>query len=191
MKRFTLLACALVSLAACSRSSPSSTVIPVTCDSRYWDGEVSVCVPQGWHALEPEAFRDHGLPQEVIAAFQANSAVSGQYPSMTVTRERLTTAVTPSAYSKATMETVRSLSGYKEIDVRDVTIEDLGVDLHLFSARSSPDQPKQKFYQVSTVKGQNGYSFTAAGPLSVDDAVEKRLLFIIEHVGFHSEDAVD
>ncbi len=128
-----------------------------------------------------ETLDERGLPAEVIAAFQAEKAVSGQFPTVTVTEEKLTQDADSAAYSKASIRAVSTLPGYKLIDSRSVTIDGNAVDMHVFSAQPLPEEPERRFYQVSVVgKNRTGYTFTALTPLSIGSGLENEVTTIVK-----------
>ncbi len=173
-KLFAPLALALL-LAACGGSSAS------TCTQSYWDGTIGTCLPDGWHIAEDAELEERGIPQEVFVAFQSDEPFSGQYPTVTVTRESIDKDVTSEDYSEANMEAVKSLPGYEEIDSKQVTIDGSKVHVHVFGAQPRPEDPKTRFYQVSIAADGNGYSFTGAVPLGVEDTVENQILLILQN----------
>lgn len=176
MKKLASVLLPLVFLAACGGSGTEATA----CDQSYWDGSVGTCLPKDWHVAESDDLEAR-VPQEVFAAFQADKAFSGQYPTVTVTRETLREEVEPEAYSEASVASVQNLPAYEKIDDRQITIDAHKVRLHIFSAQPRPEDPKARFYQVSISKGTAGYTYTAAAPLGVSDDIEDQLLLILEH----------
>ena len=174
----------LLVLSACGGGGDNENTSTPPCSSPYWDGTVGTCLPQGWHVVDRDILRERGLPAEVIAAFQADQAVSGQFPTITVTRELLSKDMTAAEYSEASIQSVGTLPGYSSIDTRSLTVDGQQVALHIFSAQLQESQPKQWFYQVSAVSGKNGYTYTAALPLSVEDSLEQRVLLILQNVTF-------
>lgn len=173
---------ALLVLAACGGTA--STV----CDRGYWDGTVGTCVPEGWQVLDRAALDAKGMPPEVLVAFQSEKPVSGQFVTMTVTREALSQPMTSADYSDASIASVAGLPGYDEQDRQSATIDGEDVDIHIFLAQPSPDQPESRFYQVSAVSGSVGYTFTAATPVSVPDATESQVLSMLKSVTFVQQD---
>lgn len=173
-------------LAACGGSGSAD----VACEQAYWDETVGTCLPPEWVVVERDAMDARGVPAEVIAAFQSETPFSGQYPTVTVTRETLPEEVASGDYSDASMESVRNLPGYEELDTRKVTIDNEDVSLHIFSAQPRPEDPKARFYQVSFSGGKAGYTFTAAVPLAITDETEEEILLIMENATLRApEDA--
>lgn len=175
MKRSTLLVLPLL-LAACGGGSDTAT-----CDQAYWDGTIGTCLPDAWIVVERDALDARGVPAEVITAFQSEKPFSGQYPTVTVTRETLQRDVESAEYSDASMTSVLNLPGYEELDTKTVEIDGEDVTLHIFSAQPRPEDPKARFYQVSFVGGKAGYTFTAAVPLAITDTTEDEILLIMEN----------
>ena len=170
----TLGLCAL--LVACGGGGASTA-----CVSEYWDGSIGTCLPEDWKVVEKSALEQRGVPPEVVVAFQAEQPVSGQFPTVTVTREALTEEIEPTQYSELSVQSVRGIPQYEEIDDREITIDDETVHLHIFSAQPREEEPKAKFYQVSVALGTTGYSYTAALPLGVEDDLEDQVLLILEN----------
>lgn len=180
MKRSTLTFLALsLFLTACGGTTSS-----VSCAQQYWDGTIGTCLPDGWHVLDRANLDLRGAPGEVTVGFQADNPIAGQYTVITVTREALNDAMTASEYSDASIASVKTLPAYAEIDTQKVTIDKDNILLHVFSAQPKSDEPKTRFYQMSTVAGTAGYSFTAATPLTVDKTVESQILLILKSVTF-------
>lgn len=174
-RRFLTVSAVFLFLAACGGSSA------VECAQSYWDGEVGTCLPSGWHVLDRANLDDRGVPEEAVVAFQTDESISGQYLTVVVTREDLPTEVESSDYSEAGAASVTTLPGYARIDERSVTIDGSKHVLHVFTAQPSPEQPVARFYQLSLAKGREGYTFTAATPVSIDDSAEERIAAILEN----------
>ncbi|MDO8649058.1 MAG: hypothetical protein Q7R81_04730 [Candidatus Peregrinibacteria bacterium] len=166
-------------LAACGGSSAE-----VACDQQYWDGTVGTCLPQGWSVIDRATLVERGLPQEVTVGFQAATAVSGQFPTVAVTTETLADPIDAAAYSEASIRSVTVLPKYTLVDTRPVTVEGQEVQIHIFTAQPVAEEPERRFHQVSTVHGNNGYTFTALTPVSVDSDLEEQVLLILEHMTF-------
>ncbi len=150
------------------------------CQGQYWGGAVGTCLPAGWSVVDRETLSQRGVGEEVVAAFQAEESVSGQFPTVLVTREAVADDVAPDAYSKASIRSVTTLPGYKLVDSRKLTIDDADVEMHIFSAQPIAEEPERKFYQVSTVHGGAGFTFTALTPVSTSSALEKEILLILQ-----------
>lgn len=173
--RRTIVLSALLLLAACGGGST------VECAQSYWDGEVGTCLPEGWHVLDRSNLDDRGVPEEAVVAFQTDESINGQYLTIVVTREALAQPIASAEYSEAGVASVGTLPGYARIDERTVKIDGENHILHAFTAQPSDAQPMARFYQISLAKGQNGYTFTAATPVSIDDSAEERITAILEN----------
>jgi len=160
----------------------------VSCDKDYWDGTVGVCLPEGWGVLDRETMRQRGLPDETVAAFRSEMSVSGQFPSVTVTREMLSQQVSASDYSDASIRSVSVLPGYTLIDSPSLKIDEEEVKLHVFSAQPVADEPARRFYQVSTVTNGAGFTVTAAAPLFVEKDLEGGIVTIMKSVTFRESE---
>ncbi len=171
----------LLLLSACGSATSSTAAV---CTQQFWNGTIGMCLPAGWKVVDRETLDAHGVPPEVIAAFQADNAVSGQFPTVLVTQEALKEQMDSSTYSKASVRTVASLPGYKLIDDRSAKIDGTPVDLHIFTAQPIADEPERRFYQISGVSKGNGYSFTGLGPLSISSSLENQLLLMLNSVTF-------
>ena len=179
MNRRFFIAGFLLFLTACGGGSSD-----IVCESQYWDGNVGVCLPSGWRTVDKEQLVEKGVPEEVVTAFQAETPISGQYATVTVTEEPLEQEMTSEAYSEASVASVESLPGFERIDEQEVAIDGQTVMLHIFSAQPRADQPKVRFYQVSAVGGMTGYTFTAAMPLAIADELEDEILLIMRSATF-------
>ncbi|MDD5041234.1 MAG: hypothetical protein PHX87_03105 [Candidatus Peribacteraceae bacterium] len=181
VRRFSPLVLLLsLSLAACGSGSSSSAT---QCQT-YWFDQVGACLPTAWKLLDRSELNQRGVPEDVIIAFQSDTSVSGQFPTISVTREPLSTVVTPADYSDATMRSVAVLPGYKLIDQKKVTIDGVSLPVHVFFAQPVSGEPQRRFLQVSTVVGQNGYAITALTPLTVSSALESDILTILGSITF-------
>ncbi len=183
MRRLPLLAFGLLLLTACGGSSTASV-----CDRGYWDGAIGACVPEGWQVFDRSALDIKGMPPEVVVAFQSETPTSGQFVTVTVTRETLAQPISSSDYSAASIQSVQGLPGYEEADRQSVTIDEEDLDIHIFTAQPSSDQPSSRFYQLSAVAEGIGYTFTAATPVSVDDEVEDQVISILKSATFVQPD---
>lgn len=170
-------------LAACAGGKEE-----VACREQYWDGVFGTCVPSGWKSVEPAGLRTRGVPEEVVAVFQADQYVSNQIPTVIVTKEPLVRDWDAAAYSDASVKTVQTLAGYALLDDRDVTVDGERVRLHTFSAQPIPEEPAKRFYQLSTVVRKVGYTVTATLPLSPERDLEKQVRLILDAVTFRSEE---
>lgn len=172
-------------LVSCGGGSEAASV----CTQQYWDGTIGVCLPTGWTPVARETLNERGLPEEVIAAFQAEKAVSGQFPTVTVTQEKLTLDVDSSAYSKASIRAVSTLPGYKVIDTRSVTVDGASIEMHIFTAQPLAGEPERRFYQISSVSKGIGYTFTALTPPSIATGLEDEVTAIIKSASFKAPEA--
>lgn len=181
-----LIACTGLFLLAACGGGATATV----CERGYWDGKVGTCVPEGWQVLDRAALDEKGMPSEVLVAFQSEKPVSGQFVTVTITSETLTQPLTTADYSEASIASVAGLSGYEEQDRLSATVDGEDVDIHVFTAQPSSDQPESRFYQLSAVSDSIGYTFTAATPVSVSDDLEAQVLSLLRNVTFVQEGEV-
>ncbi len=168
-------------LAACGGGGGSSTS---ACKEQFWNGTVGMCLPAEWKVVDRETLTQRGLPDEVILAFQADKAVSGQFPTVTVTRETVHDGVDSPAYSTASIRSVATLPGYRLIDTKKLKLDGQDVELHVFTAQPLSEEPERRFYQISAVSKNIGYTFTALTPLSVSTTLEKEVLAMMESASF-------
>lgn len=155
------------------------------CTQQFWNGTVGLCLPDGWKVMERERLDQLGVPQEVVAGFQTEKPVAGQYPSVVVTREALSQPMDSATYSRASQRAVSVLPGYEIIDARPVTVDGKAVTLHVYTAQPMSDQPKSRFYQVSAVSGSGtGYTVTAFTPLSVSSSLDRQVVAIVSSLTF-------
>ncbi|OGJ57043.1 hypothetical protein A3H22_01700 [Candidatus Peribacteria bacterium RIFCSPLOWO2_12_FULL_55_15] len=160
----------------------------LSCREQYWDGVFGTCLPSGWKSVEPVGLRARGVPEEVIAVFQADQFASNQIPTVMVTKEPLVRDWDAASYSDASIKSVQTLSEFSVLDERDVTVDGAKIRLHTFSAQPIPEEPAKRFYQLSTVVRKVGYTVTATLPLSPERDLEKQVLFILNGVTFRSEE---
>lgn len=180
MRRFIALT-GLLLLAACGGNDV------VVCERGYWDGTVGTCVPEGWQVLERDMLDEKGMPPEVLVAFQSEMPVSGQFVTVTVTREALSQPLSSPDYSEASIASVTGLPGYEEQDRLSATVDGEDVEIHIFTAQPSPDQPESRFYQLSATHESIGYTFTAATPVTVPEGTEAQVLSLLQNVTFVQE----
>lgn len=183
MKRSSFLAALSLALllAGCGGSSSGTAVV---CTEQFWNGVVGLCLPPGWSVLEREKLAERGVPDQVIVAFQSEKTVSGQTPTITVTSEQLGSPLDSPAYSKASIRSVTTLPGYRLIDSRSATVEGQSVDLHVFSAQPIAGEPERRFFQLSAVAANVGYTATALTPVAISDQLEKEILLIMNSLRF-------
>lgn len=176
-RSFVLSACFL--LTACGGGGSE-----VACEQQYWDGTIGTCLPEGWEVIDSETLYQRGVPEETIVAFQASESLSGQFPTVAVTREKLANAVDPMQYSSANIRSIEVIDGYEHLDTRDIDIGETSVSMHIFTAQPIEGEPRRRFYQVSTTDGENGFTLTGVSPVSITKEVEDQLLLIIGQVVF-------
>jgi hypothetical protein len=143
-----------------------------------------MCLTTGWTVVDRETLTQRGVPDEVIAAFQADKAAAGQFPTITVTKETLQQKTDSASYSKASIRSVSTLPAYKVVDQRDIKVDGQTVQLHIFTAQPLADEPERRFSQVSAVAGDTGYTFTALTPLSIDTTLEQQIQTMLQSVTF-------
>lgn len=127
---------------------------------------------------------ERGVPEQVLAAFQAEKGISGQTPTITVTSERLATPLTSPDYSKASIRSVTGLPGYKLLDSETIEVEAQDVEIHTFTAQPVSGEPERRFTQVSAVAANIGYTFTALTPVSISDTLGQEIDLIMKSVRF-------
>ncbi len=172
-------------LTACGGSGKTAAV---TCKEQFWNGTVAVCLPAGWSVMDKETLADRGVPDEVVVAFQSAKTQSGQFPTVTVTKEALTEQLSSSDYSEASVKSVSTLPGYTLVDSKKVTVDASSVDEHIFTAQPLNDEPARRFYQVSAVSGGNGYTVTGLAPVSVTSSLDDEIKLIITSLSFKQPD---
>lgn len=177
--RYCFLAICTAFLVACSDSSSEND-----CFKQYWNGEVGVCLPQAWRVIDQETMQQRGVPDDAIVAFQSDEPVSGQFLTVTVTREQLASVLEPALYSQANIRSVSALPGYELIDATSSEVDGETIDLHIFAAQPIADEPARRFYQISTIANNIGYTITATSPRSIDDSAERKVISIVQSVTF-------
>lgn len=160
----------------------------MSCHARYWDSVFGTCLPSGWKAVDMMSLRERSVPEDVIAVFQAEQFASGQMPTVMVTKEALAQKWDAASYSEASVKSVRALPAYAALDERSVTVDGEKVRLHTFTAQPLPEEPAQRFYQVSTVVRNVGYTVTAALPFAPESNLEKQALFIVQGATFRAKE---
>lgn len=177
MKRLLILSACLV-LSACGSTAD------ITCDQQYWDGTIGTCLPEGWDIIDKETLRQRGVPEETIVAFQMTESVSGQFPTIAVTKESLPNPVTSQDYSAASIRSVEVMEGYTLVDTQTITIEGEDASMHIFTAQPLVGEPRRRFYQVSVVRNDIGFTVTAVSPVSIDKNVEDAMMLILKQTVF-------
>ena len=177
MKRLLILSACLV-LSACGNSAE------VTCDPQYWDGTVGTCLPEGWDIIDQETLRQRGVPAETIVAFQKTESVSGQFPTVAITKEILPDPVSSENYSAASIRSVEVMEGYTLVDTQTISVEEEDASMHIFTAQPLVGEPRRRFYQVSVVRDDAGFTVTGVSPVSIDKDVEDAMMLIINNVVF-------
>ncbi|MFA6509629.1 MAG: hypothetical protein WCV62_04120 [Candidatus Peribacteraceae bacterium] len=171
---------ALLLLSACGGGGEQAV-----CTQQFCNGRVGICLPDGWTVMERERLDQQGIPRDVLAAFQVEKPVSGQYPTVVITEEPLAQPMDTDTYSRASMRAVSALPGYELIDTRPVRIDERESGIHIYTAQPAADQPKTRFYQVSAVSSSGtGYTVTAFAPLSVSRSLEGEELAMVQSLTF-------
>ena len=176
MKCLHITIASLLLLSACGGSGSAE----VSCPKQYWDGQVGLCKFDDWSVMNRETLRQRGVPDETIVALQADDAVSGQFPTVAVTQEVLLQPMSAEAYSQASVRAVSVYPSYELLDSTPVSIDGNSVDLHIFLAQPIADEPKRRYYQVSTVDEKSGYTVTAAAPVSIGDTLDQQIVAILQ-----------
>lgn len=179
--RLALVLLSVAALSACSGGSSSGSTV---CKQQYWDGTVGVCLPETWQVTTQETLTQRGVPEEVLAAFEAKTATAGLQPTITITKETLRSPVDPKTYSQASIRSMGSLPAFKQIDIRKVKVNKEDLEVLIFSAQPLPDQPERRFYQLSTTSKDIGYTLTALTPLSTPGSLESEVLSVLRSVTF-------
>ncbi len=178
MRRLPILLSSVLLLVACSGSSKTSGV---TCKEQFWNGSVGTCLPVGWSVVPREKLTERGLPDEVVAAFERETAAAGQTPVVLVTKQTLAQDVDAKTYSDASIRSVTGLAGYKLIDTRALKIDGQDVQIHIYTAQPNADEPAHRFYQLSVATKGAGYTYTGLTPLSVDSTLESEVLLMMNN----------
>ncbi len=187
-RRLAIALASLFLLVSCGGTGETATV---TCKEQYWDGTVALCLPAGWTIVDRETLADRGVPDEVLAAFQTAKAVSGQFPTVTVTKETLTEALDSKTYSDASMKSVSTLPGYTHVDTKKLAVDGDNVELHIFTAQPLNDEPARRFYQVSAVSGGNGYTVTGLAPVTIVSQLDKEIQLILSSFSLKAPTAAE
>ncbi|OGJ54853.1 hypothetical protein A3D11_00885 [Candidatus Peribacteria bacterium RIFCSPHIGHO2_02_FULL_49_16] len=157
----------------------------ISCQERSF-GVFGICVPSGWNELSAEELREHGVPQEVMVVFQSQQ-IGGNIPTVLITQEMLVNDFDASSYSAENVESVKSLPEFEQLDKQNINIDGENIHLHVFAAQPAADEPKKRFYQVSSVSKGVGYTATAIVPLSIETGVEEEVLTMLLSLTFDME----
>jgi len=178
VRRLFLLSTCLL-LTACGGGSAVAV-----CDVDYWDGTVGTCLPEGWDIIDQETLRQRGVPEETIVAFQISESVSGQFPTVAITKERLPSPFSANDYSLASIRSVEVMEGYELVDSKDFTVAGEDVSLHIFTAQPIVGEPRRRFLQVSTAIDDIGFTATAVSPVSITNELEDDMMLILDNLFF-------
>ncbi len=180
--RSAILLSFLTLFTACGSSS--STAGKVVCDQQFWNSSFAACLPKGWKVLSRDTLTQLGVPEETVAAFQFDTPHAGQLDTVTVTREPLTQDLSTTDYNNSNVLAVSALPDYKLIDKIVSFIDGKETAVHVFSARPAPEQPVRRYYQLSAVHDNTGYTFTGSFPLSIQDSEASQVEFILKNISF-------
>lgn len=180
MKRFFFALGLMIVCTACSSTSGDRST--VMCDQQFWNGKVSVCLPDAWKVVDEPALTTLGVSEEVVAAFQSTTPRAGQFDTVTLVREVLDQDLKTADYSEASILAVSTLPEYKLLDKQSALIDGEQASLHIFSARASAEKPVRRYYQVSAVHERVGYTATASFPLAIKDADASQVEFILKNI---------
>lgn len=178
-----LLPVCVLALTACSGSSGTSGSAS-SCAQEFSNGTLTICLPDDWTLLTDADLRERGLPDEAVAAFQAQAAVSGQLPTVMVTRETLAQALTSDQYGTANVQAVSVYPQYKLLDELRTTVNGEEATLHVFTAQAVSGEPARRYYQLAAVQNGEGYTVTGVAPVSIDTALDKTLRSIVRSLSF-------
>lgn len=181
MRRLLALLALPVLLASCGGSSKTSAV---ACAQQYWNGTLGLCLPTGWSVVDRETLTQKGVSEDVVAAFQADNSVSGQFPTVSVMREPLASTMDSPTYSNASIRLVATLPAYKLIDTKKATVAGANVLVHIYTAQPLAEEPQRRFYQVSVVNGDTGYTATGLTPISINSTLEQQVELILQSLTF-------
>lgn len=177
--RLSLLGFLLI-LTACGGDSAVVTM----CPNAYWEGEIGLCISEGWRVVDRAELDERGVSEEAMIAFQSDRPYAGQFATVVVTREVLSQPMTTVEYSAASILSVSGLPDYAEIDRREITVDGAEIAIHVFSAKPRADALAERFYQVSAVSQNTGFTVTAATPVSVDPALNTQIIDMLGSVTF-------
>lgn len=176
--RFSVLSLLLV-LTACG----GDTVV-TTCPNAYWEREIGLCISEGWRVVDRTELDERGVSEEAVIAFQSDRPYAGQFATVVVTREVLTQTLTTVEYSDASILSVSGLPEYSEVDRRAIIVDGFDIVIHIFSAKPRTDALAERFFQVSAVSQNMGYTVTAATPVSVDPTLETQVIDMLSSITF-------
>ncbi len=160
----------------------------VDCANAYWDGEVGLCISQEWRVVDRAELDERGVSEEAIIAFQSERPYAGQFATVVVTREVLAQTMTTPEYSAASILSVSGLPDYEEIDRRAIRVDGQESAIHVFAARPRADALTERFYQISAVTGNTGYTVTAATPLTVEAGLNTQVTTMLRSLTFTPPD---
>ncbi len=178
--RLILLSLALL-LSACGDNVTDGVT---SCEHAYWNGEMGICVSPEWRVVDRSELDERGVSEEAIIAFQSERPYAGQFATVVVTREILSRTMTTPEYSAASILSVSGLPEYEEIDRRETAVDGEDIVVHVFSAKPRPDALSERFYQVSAVSQNMGFTVTAATPVSVDPELETQIIAMLGSLSF-------
>jgi hypothetical protein len=156
----------------------------VSCENAYWDGEMGLCIALQWRIVDRSELDERGVSEEAIIAFQSERPYAGQFATVVVTREVLAQPLTTTEYSAASILSVSGLPEYEELDRRKAAVDGVEVMVHVFSAKPRPDALSERFYQISAVSQNTGYTVTAATPVSVQPTLDQQIMGMLSSLTF-------
>lgn len=171
---------ATTTLANTSLSANKSPSIPSNWKIyKISDNGWSIQYPRGWGKIAENTLDTLGIIGGIQGPFRRM-----YMPTIIITQEKLTDTLSLSEYTHAAIKSIKMLPDYTFISQEIISTIDGEYGMHVFTAKLTPDISASQFYQVYIVKGDMGFTFTAATgvtPSKILDTTIRKILSSIHY----------
>ncbi len=155
-----------------------------SCDNAFWNGVLGLCLSDGWTDVAPADVSDK---TDVVLAFRSPTISPDRSVVLTVQQDGLLDITNSTMYSDAKVREVEGYAFYKEIDMEDVVVGGQTVRLHVYRAQEPKAEEPQVFYQMSALRGRNGFTVTVATDEDLAELLDAQLRQAVASLTFERQ----